>query len=124
MHVLQGGLGQGKTLAADTKLDNAKHYNPAGFARRPPEAAPPFQERSFAERAPRTEGGSSEIVILDGEGLIVAAGDSGHAFKFAPVMGRLIADAVEDVPSPLRQKFRWRPDLNPPRGEEEARHHG
>ncbi|MCI0410243.1 MAG: FAD-dependent oxidoreductase [Acidobacteria bacterium] len=58
------------------------------------------------------------------EGLIVAAGDSGHAFKFAPVMGRLIADAVEDVPSPWRQKFRWRPDANPPRGEEEARHHG
>jgi hypothetical protein len=39
-------------------------------------------------------------------------------------MGRIIADAVEDVPSPLRQKFRWRPEANPPRGEEESRHHG
>jgi glycine/D-amino acid oxidase-like deaminating enzyme len=58
------------------------------------------------------------------EGLVVAAGDSGHAFKFAPVMGRIIADAVEDVPSPLREKFRWRPEANPPRGEEESRHHG
>jgi glycine/D-amino acid oxidase-like deaminating enzyme len=58
------------------------------------------------------------------EGLVVAAGDSGHAFKFAPVMGRIIADAVEDIPSPLRQKFRWRPEANPPRGEEESRHHG
>ena len=58
------------------------------------------------------------------EGLVVAAGDSGHAFKFAPVMGRIIADAVEDAPSPLRQKFRWRPEANPPRGEEESRHHG
>lgn len=58
------------------------------------------------------------------EGLVVAAGDSGHAFKFAPVMGRIIADVVEDRPSPVRQKFRWRPEANPPRGEEESRHHG
>jgi glycine/D-amino acid oxidase-like deaminating enzyme len=27
--------------------------------------------------------------------LIVAAGDSGHAFKFTPVMGEVIADVVE-----------------------------
>ncbi len=29
----------------------------------------------------------------DRQGLIVAAGDSGHGFKFAPVLGELIADA-------------------------------
>ena len=57
------------------------------------------------------------------EGLVVAAGDSGHAFKFAPVMGRIIADVVEDRPSPLRRRFRWRPEIAPARGEEEARHH-
>ncbi len=41
-------------------------------------------------------------------GLIVAAGDSGHAFKFAPVMGDLIADVVEEKENPLAQSFRTR----------------
>lgn len=44
------------------------------------------------------------------EGLVVATGDSGHAFKFAPVLGALIADAVEGNPNPLLDKFRWRGD--------------
>ena len=34
------------------------------------------------------------------DGLIVAAGDSGHAFKFAPVLGNLVADVVERKPNP------------------------
>ncbi len=41
-------------------------------------------------------------------GLIVAAGDSGHAFKFAPVLGGLIADAIEAKPNPWSPRFRWR----------------
>jgi len=41
-------------------------------------------------------------------GLVVAAGDSGHAFKFAPVMGDLIADVVEEKENPLAQTFRTR----------------
>jgi glycine/D-amino acid oxidase-like deaminating enzyme len=44
-------------------------------------------------------------------GLIVAAGDSGHGFKFAPVLGEIIADAVEEKANPLLQKFRWRPEI-------------
>jgi glycine/D-amino acid oxidase-like deaminating enzyme len=44
-------------------------------------------------------------------GLIVAAGDSGHGFKFAPVLGEIIADAVEGKANPLLQKFRWRPKV-------------
>jgi glycine/D-amino acid oxidase-like deaminating enzyme len=44
-------------------------------------------------------------------GLIVATGDSGHGFKFAPVLGGIIADAVEEKPNPLLQKFRWRPEV-------------
>ena len=42
-------------------------------------------------------------------GLVVAAGDSGHAFKFAPVLGSLIADVVERKPNPWAARFRWRP---------------
>lgn len=37
--------------------------------------------------------------------LTVAAGGSGHAFKFAPLLGALIADAVHGEPHP---RFRWR----------------
>jgi glycine/D-amino acid oxidase-like deaminating enzyme len=47
----------------------------------------------------------------DRRGLIIAAGDNGHGFKFAPVLGEIIADAVEEKPNPLLQKFRWRPEV-------------
>ncbi len=51
-------------------------------------------------------------------GLVVAAGGSGHAFKFAPLLGGWIADAVDGK---VVERFRWRPDVRPPRGEERAR---
>ena len=41
-------------------------------------------------------------------GLAVAAGDSGHGFKFAPVLGDVIADAIEEKASPLTARFAWR----------------
>ena len=52
-------------------------------------------------------------------GLVVATGGSGHAFKFAPLLGGLIADACEGK---VVDRFRWRPELRPDRGEEAARH--
>jgi glycine/D-amino acid oxidase-like deaminating enzyme len=42
-------------------------------------------------------------------GLAVAAGGSGHGFKFAPVLGDLIADAVERRENRFLPRFRWRP---------------
>ncbi|MEQ9619858.1 MAG: FAD-binding oxidoreductase [Deltaproteobacteria bacterium] len=41
-------------------------------------------------------------------GLIVATGGSGHAFKFAPVLGSLIADVLENKPNPYLHRFAWR----------------
>jgi glycine/D-amino acid oxidase-like deaminating enzyme len=41
-------------------------------------------------------------------GLIVAAGDSGHGFKFAPSLGRLVADVLERKPNPYAARFAWR----------------
>jgi glycine/D-amino acid oxidase-like deaminating enzyme len=55
------------------------------------------------------------------EGLVVAAGDSGHGFKFAPVLGEIIADAVEGKDNPLLNKFRWRPEVRAGAGTDAAR---
>ena len=52
-------------------------------------------------------------------GLAVAAGDSGHGFKFAPVLGEVIADAVFETPSRFTERFRWR--KNAGRKAEDAR---
>src|SRR5262249_31990350 len=45
------------------------------------------------------------------EGLVIAAGDCGHGFKFAPVLGEIIADAIEQKSNPILEKFRWRPEI-------------
>src|SRR5262249_4293588 len=42
------------------------------------------------------------------EGLMLATGGSGHAFKFAPLIGAWVADAVEGR---VHAKFRWRPEV-------------
>jgi glycine/D-amino acid oxidase-like deaminating enzyme len=54
--------------------------------------------------------------------LIIAAGDSGHGFKFAPVLGDIIANAVEGKDDPLLEKFRWRPEVRPGMEKEGARY--
>ncbi|MGO8998286.1 MAG: FAD-dependent oxidoreductase [Polyangiaceae bacterium] len=53
-------------------------------------------------------------------GLVVAAGGSGHGFKFAPLLGDLIADACEGR---VIGRFAWRPG-RPEAGEEQARYRG
>jgi glycine/D-amino acid oxidase-like deaminating enzyme len=55
-------------------------------------------------------------------GLTVAAGGSGHAYKFGPLIGEWVADAVEGTPDPALSRFQWR-DLKPDtRGEEASRY--
>ena len=58
------------------------------------------------------------------EGLTVAAGGSGHAFKFAPILGTLIADAVEQIPNAWLPRFAWRNLTERVQGEEAARYRG
>jgi glycine/D-amino acid oxidase-like deaminating enzyme len=53
-------------------------------------------------------------------GLTVATGDSGHGFKFAPVLGALIADVVAGANAEAR--FRWRAREHTGRSHEAARH--
>jgi glycine/D-amino acid oxidase-like deaminating enzyme len=54
-------------------------------------------------------------------GVTLASGGSGHAFKFAPCLGVLIADAVEGVDNPWLPRFRWRRREAAYAAEEEAR---
>ena len=56
-------------------------------------------------------------------GLTVAGGGSGHGFKFAPVLGGLIADAATGVHNPALGRFRWRPEVTLAHGTEAARCH-
>jgi glycine/D-amino acid oxidase-like deaminating enzyme len=56
--------------------------------------------------------------------LVIAAGDCGHGFKFAPVLGEIIADAVEGKSNPLLEKFRWRPEVKAGETKEAARFQG
>jgi len=58
------------------------------------------------------------------EGLVVAAGGSGHGFKFAPILGSLVADAVEGLPNPWLSRFRRREFAGEVAGQEAARFHG
>jgi len=58
------------------------------------------------------------------QGLVIAAGDSGHGFKFAPLLGEIIADAVEGKDNPLLDKFRWRPEVRAGTGTDVARSKG
>jgi glycine/D-amino acid oxidase-like deaminating enzyme len=55
-------------------------------------------------------------------GLVIAAGDSGHGFKFAPVLGDIIANVAEGKDEPLSNKFRWRPEIRPGQEKEGARY--
>ncbi|MCC6187459.1 MAG: FAD-dependent oxidoreductase, partial [Anaerolineales bacterium] len=54
-------------------------------------------------------------------GLVLATGGSGHAFKFAPLLGDWIAGAVEGRPNPLLANFRGRASGRPRRSQEAAR---
>lgn len=50
-------------------------------------------------------------------GLLVATGDSGHALKFAPMLGEWIADACEGRSNDFTERFRWRMGAPSRRGE-------
>ncbi|MFK7844080.1 MAG: FAD-dependent oxidoreductase [Rhodothermales bacterium] len=57
-------------------------------------------------------------------GLFVSTGGSGHGFKFAPVLGGLIADKLERKENNWLPKFAWRFMEKNNKGEEAARFHG
>jgi glycine/D-amino acid oxidase-like deaminating enzyme len=54
------------------------------------------------------------------KGFVIAAGDCGHGFKFAPVLGEIIADSVEGKENPFLNKFRWRPEVTAAASQKEA----
>ena len=42
------------------------------------------------------------------EGLVVASGGSGHGFKFAPALGAIVADVLEERDNRFAPRFAWR----------------
>ncbi|MCB1020157.1 MAG: FAD-dependent oxidoreductase [Acidobacteria bacterium] len=56
--------------------------------------------------------------------LTVAAGGSGHAMKMAPMLGGIIADAVEGRENRWLKRFRWRHFDSDVHAEEESRYQG
>jgi len=46
------------------------------------------------------------------DGVVIAAGGSGHAFKFAPVLGEIIVDVIEKKPNRFAPRFKWRVPQN------------
>jgi len=48
------------------------------------------------------------IDFLPGTRLLVASGGSGHGFKFAPVLGGLVADRAEGRDNPWLSRLAWR----------------
>jgi glycine/D-amino acid oxidase-like deaminating enzyme len=57
----------------------------------------------------------------DRPNLVIATGDCGHGFKFAPILGELTADAVEGKANRFLEKFRWRPEVKRGETKEAAR---
>lgn len=51
-------------------------------------------------------------------GLVVAAGGNGHGFKFAPMLGGIIADVVEKTPNRFAERFAWRERIGEERTED------
>ncbi len=46
--------------------------------------------------------------VPDLEGIILATGGSGHAFKFAPILGTCVADVLEGRTNIFTSRFKWR----------------
>ncbi len=57
----------------------------------------------------------------DRKGLFVAAGGSGHGFKFAPMLGDIIADVLDHKDFRERGRFAWRAGAAEFNNEEESR---
>ena len=61
-----------------------------------------------SERHPWTMTPDSDFVIDRDGPVVVACGCSGHAFKFGPALGELVADTVQEIPRPEQPLFSLR----------------
>ena len=59
--------------------------------------------------------------VPDLEGIILATGGSGHAFKFAPILGSCVADVLERRENSFTSRFKWRNIANSYDGEASRR---
>ena len=110
-----GHHGSGRRVEADA----ARHVLPAEETRvraflggnLPPLADAPIVHRRLCLYCDTFDGDFWIDHDPERPGLVVAAGDSGHGFKFAPIMGGLIADVVEGRRNAWADRFSWRARL-------------
>ncbi|OJK01864.1 hypothetical protein ASPACDRAFT_1865519 [Aspergillus aculeatus ATCC 16872] len=126
LKIARHGFGYERTNEA--KPQNPSAYSAPTLARQggylPPDAEkalreglelwlPRFKDRPFVQRrlcwySDTPKGDFIVDYHPDYEGLFVATGGSGHAFKFLPVLGRYVADSLELTASAeQRQKWAW-----------------
>ena len=73
---------------------------------------------------PSQKNGSRELAVVvreEREGLLAVVVIAGTDLSLRPVLGEIIADAVEKKPNPILQKFRWRPEVRAGSGTDVAR---
>jgi len=86
------------------------YFNPRGFLREslPALAEAPIIGRRLCLYCDTWDGNFWIARDPEWEGLVVTAGGSGHAFKFAPLIGGIIAEVVEGRPNRFAHRFAWR----------------
>ncbi len=119
-----GHHGPGTPIAADAprKIDPGHEARCREFLR---STLPALADRRIVERRLCLYCDSFDNAFLidrdpDRPGLIVATGGSGHAFKFAPITGGIVADVVEGRPDRFAGRFAWR-EGGPPIAERSRR---
>jgi glycine/D-amino acid oxidase-like deaminating enzyme len=107
-----GHHGSGRRIdpAARREVETSDERRVRDFLRDslPPLAAAPIVHRRLCLYCDTFDGDFWIDHDPERPGLVVAAGDSGHGFKFAPVLGGLIADVVEGRKNEWADRFSWR----------------
>ena len=97
-----GSGGPGDTLSEEVGFGGtAAGFGPAAELPSPRFDMPSVPPKVYkTQRHPWTMTPDVDFIVDRREQLIVACGCSGHAFKFGPALGRMVADVVEGGAAP------------------------
>lgn len=98
----------GPDESREVAVDQEHHFREFLTASLPALAGAPVRESRLCFYADSWDGDFYIDRVPSYQGLTVATGGSGHAFKFAPLLGDWIADVVQGVENPDLRRFAWR----------------